>query len=102
MCCGKQLTSEADFAIALGRRGQARHYATFLWAPASNIITTDKSGTFNIGLNATLANAHSSSYASDIRIIGNDNKRERLYKYVWGCLSSDATLKVEFKKWLGI
>lgn len=54
-------------------------------------------------MSETLANAHKPTYGSDIRIIGKDNNRERLYQYVWGCLSSDDDdVKASMKEWIGV
>ena len=98
---GKQNVSEMDFAFAFGRKACAQHYCTFIWSPSQN-ISTDVPSTFNIGLTETLANAHKPTYGSDIRIIGKDNNRERLYQYVWGCLSSDDVVKASMKEWIGV
>lgn len=99
LAVGKQNRSEADFGIVFGRKGTAKNYCSFLWSPAKQ-ISTQSSYTFNIGLYESLANAHLTTNSTDIQIIGSDNKAERLYKYVWGCISSDATLKQQFKNWL--
>lgn len=51
MAVGKQNNSEADFAIAMGRRANAQGYASFVWAPASKTYSAGNY-TFTIGLNA--------------------------------------------------
>lgn len=100
LAVGKENVSEMDFAMAFGRRAAAQHYCTFIWAPAT-YISTDAPQTFNIGLNTPLANAHRSTYTSDIRIVGSDNVKERLYQYVWGCISSDALVLTAAQNWIG-
>ena len=97
---GKQNRSEMDFAMAIGRKAHAMHYASFIWAPAVS-ISTDVPYTFNIGLNSTLPKAHLKTFTQDIMIVGNDNKKERLYKYVWACLSNDASIASEFNSYIG-
>ena len=108
MAVGKNNRSEADFAIALGRRANAQGYATFVWAPGKNTYSVGETGTFTIGVDAVnLATAHKSGFTGDIYVAANNSTHdaaheERLYKYVWGCISSDSSLKDEFKKWLGL
>ena len=54
-----------------------------------------------------MSTAYLSSFDKDIYIAANNSTHDaaheqRLYKYVWGCISSDNTMKEEFKKWLGL
>ena len=106
MAVGKNNISEADFAIALGRRANARHYCSFVWGPGS---TTDSVTTcsFNIGIGQSLNNAHTNASmtdGSDIYIVGTGDQHEHIYKYVIECLlaSNDDDLKSRFKAWLGL
>ena len=108
MAVGKNNISESDFAIALGRKANARHYCSFVWGPGS---TTDSvtTGSFNIGIGQTLDAAHSnasdsSSNRPDIYVVGTNNEYEHIYKYAVECLlaSNDDDLKSRFKTWLGL
>ena len=106
MAVGKNNISEADFAIALGRKANARHYCSFVWGPGS---TTDSvtTGSFNIGIGQSLNSAHvnaSTTDGSDIYIVGTGDQHEHIYKYVIECLlaSNDDDLKSRFKTWLGL
>ena len=106
MAVGKNNISESDFAIALGRKANARHYCSFVWGPGS---TTDSvtTGSFNIGIGQNLDAAHSNAStpddSSDIYVVGKDG-HEHIYKYVIECLlaSNDAELKSRFRAWLGV
>lgn len=100
---GKNLSADADFSVALGRRGFAKHYASFVWAPAPYKTTqSTEPYTFNIGQVQALNVCHQPNYKNDIQIVDKEGNRERLYKYVFGCLSSDPEMKAAFKSWLGL
>lgn len=104
---GKTLSTENDFGFIFGRNGKVENYCAFLWSPDSKISSVNDYG-FHIGIRTTFANIHGSTQSykdkNDIQIIDTSKpqKHMNLYKYVWGCISSDNSLKQEFKNWLGI
>lgn len=107
MAAGKQNVSDADFAMAFGRRANANGYASFVWAPATKTYSPGNY-TFTIGVKAnSLATAHKPDFTEDIYVAASNSTHdaaheERLYKYIWGCISSDTSMKEEFKNWLGL
>lgn len=76
MAVGKNNRSEADFAMALGRRANAQGYATFVWAPATNTYSVGNS-TFTIGLAANNLNeAHKTNFVNDIYVAAKNSTHD--------------------------
>lgn len=110
MAAGKENRTESDFCIALGRKAQANHYNSFVWAPNTKIKSPDNH-TFTIGLKDTIDNCKlSSSTKRTLYVADSNGKSEELHSFIWGCLSSNPSMlssffdknKTDIKNWLGL
>ena len=90
---GKENKTESDYCVALGRKAEAKHFASFVWAPATKIKSA-KDYSFTIGLPGHDLRWHETRMLYDQNNIGlyvadNQGHSEPLPVFVWNCLTAD-------------
>lgn len=88
LAAGKENACEGDFAVALGRKAHADHYASFVWAPAKEVHSPGSS-TFTVGLNAggnlkNVVKYDRPDYKT--MYVGNGQKTWPMHRYMLACI----------------